>query len=162
MSMKIYTVSFFGHRRIEDVWETENRAERLIRSLLREKEYVVFLVGRDGEFDRIISSTIRRSKSAVRNDNSSLVWVLPYATSELRDYEESFRDYYDEVEICDASATGYFKNAHQTRNRAMVDRSDLVVFCIQHKDGGAWSTMKYAKKRGVHFINIGEPARTAE
>ena len=60
----------------------------------------------------------------------------------------------DEIEICTSSAGGYFKGAHQTRNREMVDRSHLVVLCIQHESGGAWQTMKYAKKLGVPYINI--------
>ena len=47
--MNIYTVSFFGHRRIENALEIERRLEQLLQTLLRNKEYVEFLVGRDGE-----------------------------------------------------------------------------------------------------------------
>lgn len=160
--MTIFTVSFFGHRRIDQPLLIEQQLEGLIRKWLIEKEYVEFLVGRDGEFDQIISSTVRRCKRTVRDDNSTLIWVMPYPTAEFRDNEESFRNYYDEIEICDASAGSYFKNAHQTRNWAMVDKSNLVVFCIQHESGGAWQTMKYAKKQGVPCINIGEPMEEAE
>ena len=70
--MNQYTVSFFGHRVIEDPLLIEQRLEQLIRKLLKEKEYVEFLVGRDGEFDQIVSSTIRRCKRVVRDDNSRL------------------------------------------------------------------------------------------
>ena len=154
--LNTYTVSFFGHRAIEDPLLVEQRLEMLIRKLLKEKEYVEFLVGRDGEFDQIVSSTIRRCKRTVRDDNSAHVWVLPYPTAEYRDNEESFREYYDEIEICGASADSHFKGAHQARNRAMVDRSHLVVFCIQHDSGGAWQTMKYAKKQGKPYININD------
>lgn len=160
--MRIFTVSFFGHRAVEDSLAIERRLESLIRRLLCEKEYIEFLVGRDGEFDQIVSSVIRRCKREVRDDNSSLVWVLPYPTAEFRDNEDAFRDYYDEIEICEISAGGHYKNAHQTRNREMVDRSDLVVFCIQHEGGGAWKTMKYAKKQGIPFINISEPGEEAK
>ena len=38
----------------------------------------------------------------------------------------------------------------------MIDRSDLVVFCIQHESGGAWQTMKYVKKLGKPYININD------
>lgn len=154
--MNVYTVSFFGHRVIEDPLLIEQRLERLIRKLVKEKEYVEFLIGRDGEFDQTASSVIRRCKRIVRDDNSAHVWVLPYPTAEFRDNEESFREYYDEIEICGTSADGHFKGAHQARNRAMVDRSHLVVFCIQHDSGGAWQTMKYAKKQGKPYININD------
>ena len=154
--MNTYTVSFFGHRMIDNALEIENRLEHLIRTLLREHEYVEFLVGRDGEFDQLVSSVIRRCKREYRSDNSSHIWVLPYLTAEFRDNEESFRDYYDEIEVCETAAVGHYKNAHQTRNRAMVERSDLVVFCIQHESGGAWQTMKYARKQEIHYINLND------
>ena len=160
--MNTYTVSFFGHRYIENALEIERRLEQLIQTLLRNREYVEFLVGRDGEFDQIVSSAIRRCKREYRSNNSAHVWVLPYPTAEFRDNEESFRDYYDEIEICEAAAGSHYKNAHQTRNRAMVDRSDLVVLCIQHESGGAWQTMKYAKKQGKPCINLNEQLEEVE
>ena len=160
--MNTYTVSFFGHRCIENALDVERRLEQLIRTLLREYEYIEFLVGRDGEFDQIVSSTIRRCKREYRADNSAHIWVLPYPTAEFRANEESFQDYYDEIEVCEAAAGSYYKNAHQTRNRAMVDRSDLVVFCIQHASGGAWQTMKYTKKQGKPCINLNEQLEEAE
>lgn len=152
--MEVFTVSFFGHRMIDNALEIENRLKRLLRTLLREHEYVEFLVGRDGEFDQIVSSTICRCKREYRSDNSAHIWVLPYLTAEFRDNEESFQSYYDEIEVCEAAAGSHYKNAHQTRNRAMVDRSALVVFCIQHESGGAWQTMKYVKKHCIPYINI--------
>ena len=160
--MEVFTVSFFGHRMIDNALKIESRLEQLIRTLLREHEYIEFLVGRDGEFDQLVSSTIRRCKREYRSDNSSHIWVLPYLTAAFRDNEESFRDYYDEIEICEAAAGCYYKNAYQTRNRAMVDRSDLVVFCIQHERGGAWQTMKYTKKQGKPCINLNEQLEEVE
>ena len=160
--MNTYTVSFFGHRMIDNVLEIENRLEQFIRTILREHEYVEFLVGRNGEFDQIVSSVIRRCKREYRSDNSAHILVLPYLTAEFRDNEESFRDYYDEIEVCEAAAGSHYKNAHQTRNRAMVDRSDLVIFCIQRESGGAWQTMKYAKKQGIPCINLNEQMEETE
>ena len=160
--LNTFTVSFFGHRIIENALEIEGRLEQFIQALLRDHEYVEFLVGRDGEFDQLVSSAIRRCKREYRSDNSAHIWVLPYLTAEYRNNEVSFRDYYDEIEVCGAAAVGHYKNSHQTRNRAMVDRSDLVVFCIQHASGGAWQTMKYAKKQGKPCINLNEQLEEVE
>jgi len=157
LTMTTYTASFFGHRVIENPLRIEQHLEKLIRKFLEEKEYVEFLVGRDGEFDQIVSSTIRRCKRAIRDDNSTHVWVLPYPTADFRDKEDAYREYYDEIEICEDSAGGHFKGAYQARNRVMVDRSNLIVFCIQHECGGAWQTMKYAKKQGISCINLNDP-----
>ena len=154
--MNIFTVSFFGHRIIDNPFLLEQKLEDLIRELLCSKEYVEFLVGRDGEFDQIVSSTVRRCKRSVRDDNSALVLVMPYATAEYLNNEQSFHDYYDEVEICAEAAERHFKSAHQIRNRSMVDRSDLVVFYVEHSSGGAYQTMQYAKKVNANIVNFKE------
>lgn len=56
--------------------------EAHIKELLQSHEYVEFLVGRDGEFDQAVASTVRRMKRVVGDCNSSLIWVLPYLTAE--------------------------------------------------------------------------------
>ena len=152
--MKIFTVSFFGHRQIDEPFAVEERLEKKIRELLLTKEYLEFLVGRDGEFDQLVASTVRRCKRAIRDDNSALILVLPYTTAEYRNNADSFHEYYDEVEICSVSLEKYFKASHQTRNHSMVDRSDLAIFFVEHCSGGAYQTMKYAARNGAKFINL--------
>lgn len=154
--MNIFTVSFFGHRQIDNTIAIERELEKLVRNFLTTKEYVEFLVGRDGEFDQLVSSTVRRCKRTVRDDNSTLILVMPYVTAEYRNNEVSFHEYYDEIEICDESAEKYFKSAYQVRNRSMVDRSDMVIFHVEYCYGGAYQTMKYAAKLGVKYINLFE------
>lgn len=154
--MKVFTASFFGHRQLDNVFVIEQRLQEIIQELLISKEYVEFLVGRDGEFDQLVASTVRRCKRTVRDDNSELVLVLPYLTAEYRNNERSFHEYYDEVEICTESAEHHFKAAHQIRNRLMVDRSDLVVFFVEHNYGGAYQTMQYAGKANADIVNLAD------
>ena len=97
--------------------------EALVHALLLEKEYVEFLVGRDGDFDQIVSSTVKRQQRLVRDDNSSLIWILPYPTAELRNNMENFEAYYDEIEICGSAASSHPKGAFQIRNRQMVSEA---------------------------------------
>ena len=82
--MKLFTVSFFGHRIVPEFREAEERVEALIHTLLLENEYVEFLVGRNGDFDQIVTSVVKRQQRRVRDDNSALIWILPYPTAELR------------------------------------------------------------------------------
>ena len=154
--LRLYTVSFFGHRIIEDFNRAEANAEAFIRDLILQKEYVEFLVGRNGDFDQIVSSAVKRLQRRIRDDNSALVWVLPYPTAELRNNEESFRVYYDEIEICDAAENSHPKRAYQIRNRQLVERSDLVVFYVEHHSGGAYQTLRYAQGKGKRVINLAE------
>lgn len=128
--------------------------EALVHALLLEKEYVEFLVGRDGDFDQIVSSAVKRQKRIVRDDNSSLIWILPYPTAELHNNTENFEAYYDEIEICGSAASSHPKGAFQIRNRQMVKRSDLVVFYVDHTGGGAYQTMRYAQKEKKNILNL--------
>lgn len=152
--MKIFRVCFFGHRIIDNSMVIEEKLERIIRELLITKDYVEFKIGRNGEFDQLVASTVRRCKRSIRDDNSALVLTLPYMTAEYKNNTDAFHQYYDEVEICSAPTERHFKAMYQFRNRSMVDRSDLVVFYIQHPSGGAYQTMKYATRTGVTCINL--------
>lgn len=154
--LNIYTVSFFGHRYIERSSEIEHRLEKLLHELITQKEYVDFLIGRDGDFDLLASAAIKRAVREHGYGNTHFTLVLPYLKAEYRDNEQTYLEYYDEVEICTDSSNVHPKSAIQVRNRNIVDRSDLVVFCIQHKSGGAYKTIQYAKKQDKRIINLAD------
>ena len=149
--MDIYTVAFFGHRYIDNPFRIADRLAEEIRRLLSEHEYVDFLVGRDGEFDQFASSAVLRVRKQYRDDNSSLVLVLPY---EYLNNEESYHDYYSDVEISYAASKAHPKAAIQIRNREIVERADLILCCIEREKGGAWQTVRYAMKQGKDVINL--------
>ncbi|MGN1479272.1 MAG: hypothetical protein ACI4XH_05845, partial [Acutalibacteraceae bacterium] len=92
--MNIFTVSFFGHRQITDPVSIERKLEEIVLNFIASNEYVEFLIGRDGEFDQLVSSTVRRCKRTARDDNADLVLVLPYMTAEYRNNIQSFSSYY--------------------------------------------------------------------
>lgn len=154
--MDIYTVSFFGHREVERAAEIESKLNKFLHDLITPKEYVEFLIGRDGEFDLLTASAIRRAVKRYGYGNTSIILVLPYMKAEYRDNEQSYLSYYDEVEICSESSNAHYKSAIQVRNWCMVDRSDLVVCCIQHKSGGAYKTVQYAEKQGKQVRNLAD------
>ena len=64
--------------------------------------------------------------------------------------------YYDRAEVCSEAANAHFKAAIQTRNKAMVERSDMVICCIEHNSGGAYTAVKYAIKLGKKVVNVAE------
>lgn len=152
--LNIYTVAFFGHRYIDNPFLIEERLEEQIYKLLSEHEYVDFLIGRNGDFDQYVSSTVLRVRKRYRDDNSSLILMLPYPTAEYLNNEESFHNYYTEVEISYAASKAHPKSAIQIRNREMVDRADLVICAIEKETGGAWQTVQYAMKQEKPVINL--------
>ena len=152
--MDIYTVSFFGHREIENSLEVEQKLEAILTELIKTKQYIEFLVGREGEFDILAASVVKRVKKQIDYGNCSLIWVLPYMKSEFRDNEKEYFDYYDDVEVCERSSKAHYKSAIQIRNKEMVDRSDLVICCIQRKSGGAYKTVRYAERVGKQILYL--------
>lgn len=154
--LDIFTVAFFGHRYIDNPLKVEELLEEQIRKLINEKEYVDFVVGRNGEFDQCVSSTVLRVRKNIRDDNSALVLILPYPTAEYLNNEEYFYDYYTDVEISYSASMAHPKSAIQIRNREMVDRADLVIYYVEHNEGGAWQTVQYAIRQGKTVINLAE------
>ena len=104
----------------------------------------------------LASSVIKRAIRTYGCGNTHFTLILPYMKANYRDNEKHYLDYYDDVEICSESAKAYYKSAIQIRNRNMVDRSDLIICCIQRKSSGAYRTVQYAEKKGKNIINLAE------
>ena len=148
-----YTVSLFGHRTVEDYLTVENKLYELLRIAIQRKNgEVEFLVGRNGDFDLMAASVIRKLKKETGNDNIYLTLVLPYETAELRNNTEAFESYYDSIEISDT--TRNYRYAIVARNRDMVDRADLVIVYVKNESGGAYQSLKYAEKNEKRIINL--------
>lgn len=152
--LTVYTVAFFGHRYIEDLYRVETMLEERVEKLIATHEYVQFLVECNGAFDQGVASAVRRVKKRYREDNSSLVLVLPYDNAVYRNNRASFEEYYNDIEISAAAVNAHPKDAIQKRNREMVDRADLVIGYVTHRTGGAWKTIPYAVKKGVEVVNL--------
>lgn len=131
--MNTFTDRFFGHRVIDNALEIKNRLRQFIQALLRKHEHMEIPSRRSGAFDQLVSSTIRRCKREYHSDN--------IITKKLR---------------CAKLLT------HQTRNRAMVDRLDLVVVCIQQVSSGLWQTMKYVNNQAKPYINLHDKTEVTE
>ncbi|MBR1736979.1 MAG: hypothetical protein IJ736_08190 [Firmicutes bacterium] len=150
----MYTISFFGHREIDCFFRYESKIEEIIYKAAKDNPYVDILVGRDGDFDTLVSSVTQRIRRDIGKARIGLTWVMPYEKAEYTKNAEEFDKYYDNIEVCPDSLKVHPKSAIQVRNRYMVDRSDLVVFFVERDKGGAYQTMKYAIKQGKKILNI--------
>ena len=150
--MDVFTVALFGHRDIDDLRLLEEKLAPLIKELLRTKEYVAFLIGRNGEFDEFAASVIKRIQKEVGLESSDITLVLPYAVADIEYYEK----YYDSIVIPDAVANIHPKRAITVKNRWMVESSDTVIVYVQRAQGGAYTAMRYAQKIGKEVVNLSE------
>lgn len=149
------TVSLFGHRIIEDYNAVERKLYELLRIVMqRRNREIEFLIGRNGDFDLMAASLIRKLKKETGNDNVFLILVLPYETAELRNNTESFESYYDSIEINETKGRKSYKYAIPSRNKNMIDRSDMVIFFVKNETGGAYQALKYAEKNQKRIVNL--------
>ena len=70
-----------------------------------------------------------------------------------KDYNESL---YDGIIIPQELLGIHPKAAITKRNRWMVDQSDLLIAFVQRDFGGAYETLKYARRKKVSVINISD------
>ncbi len=156
--MNVYTVGLFGHRRLDRPCLVEEQLLRILKDLFSKHEFLSFLVGRNGDFDLLAAATVRRAMQMYGKERAELVLILPYPTAEWQKNQQAFLNYYGEVELCDASCNAFYKGAIQTRNRKMVERSDLVVCWVEREVGGAFQTIRYAKTQGKAVLNLAQKA----
>ena len=148
--MNIFTVSLFGHREINDLWQLDKKLSPIIRELIQTKPYVSFLIGRNGEFDEYVASLIKNVQKEIGKENNDVSLVLPYMVANCEYYEE----YYDSIIIPESLYGVHPKSAITLKNRYMVEKSDLVIVYVERDKGGAHAAMKYAEKLKKKIINI--------
>jgi len=149
--MNVFTVSLFGHRRIEDLRQLNDRLVPIVRELIQTKMHVIFLIGRNGEFDEYAASVIKRLQRETGKDNSDIILVLPYTVADLEYYEK----YYDSIIIPENVSGKHPKSAIALKNHWMIERADLVIVYVERDVGGAYQAMKYAEKRNKELVNLG-------
>ena len=148
--MNVYIVSLFGHRKVDNLRLIEERLGKIARELIRTKEYVEFLVGRNGEFDEYAASVIKRVQKEAGKENNSITLVLPYKISGIEYYEK----YYDSIIIPENVFCVHPKSAIALKNQWMVEQSKLVIGYVERNEGGAYTALKYAKKMNKDIINL--------
>ena len=142
-------MSFIGHRTLYNTREVESTLEEIISDLIREREYVEFYVGRNGDYDISVASAVKRTQKRCDSANSSLILVLPYHVKD----EDLLSEFYDEI-LIPSDRKIHFKAAISNRNEWRVDNSDLLVAYVERESGGAYTTLSYAKKQEKKTVNL--------
>ena len=148
--MEIYRVAFFGHRRIYNIREIEEKLVPILEDLICKHEFVEFYIGRNGDFDEFAAAVIKRVQKQLDRENSTLILTLPYTVKDIEYYAE----YYDEIVIPDVVGNAHPKGAITLRNKWMAEVCDLVICYIERKEGGAYAAVRYAKKNEKYVTNL--------
>ena len=114
--MEIYRVAFIGHREVDEHRQVADELDTVLSMLLKKHEYIEFYVGKNGEFDELAASAVRRLKSEW-SAFCSLALVLPYEIANLDLIEKS----YDEVIMPNDYKCHYAKENGFANTRFYVD-----------------------------------------
>lgn len=141
-------ISFFGHRNFINDQNYEKRVLEILFEIenSNQGEQLELLLGGYGSFDKFALQCARKFKASVKNVTITL--VTPYIIH--GDTEEYDIVLYPSLE----NVPKKFAITH--RNRRMVDISDLIIAFIDHKFGGAYDAVKYAKSKNKTIVNLSD------
>ena len=145
------TVTFFGHRNTpSDIGEP---AEKLLMQLIEEDGADDFLVGSEGNFDRMIYAKLKKLQKKYPQIKVKIVPAhMPTSMPSTARERENFSDTVLPEEI----AVSHPRYAINKRNEWMISRADTVVTYVQGVTGGAAKYKQYAEKKGKTVINLAD------
>lgn len=143
--MKEQTALFIGHG---ECYGVRREDVSIAARELIEKGDKDFLCGGMGDFDWIAARAVYELKAEYPDITVNL--VIPYLTFNIRN-----KELFDEIIYPDGFEKYHFKAAILQRNRYMVKESAYAICYVTHGWGGAAKTFEYAKKQGLHIVNLG-------
>lgn len=150
MFFEPYRVALIGHRYLEKIRHIEERLDNEIHHLLRIHGAVDFYIGRNGDFDIVAASRIRKAMANYGPECVNLILVLPYMVAHYDDY----RAYYSDIIIPSSLEHVHPKAAITLRNRWLVDNTDCLIAYVRSLSGGAAACCNYAIIRNKPLIRL--------
>lgn len=145
------TVTFFGHRHtLSDIGEP---AEKLLIQLIEEDDADDFLVGSEGNFDRIIYAKLKKLQKKYPQIKVKI--VLAYMPTSMPGTAHEREDFSDTV-LPEEIAASHPRYAIIKRNEWMINHADTVITYVQGVTGGAAKCKQYAEKKGKTVINLAD------
>lgn len=142
--------TFFGHRDCPD--EIKPKLREVLIDLIENEGVEMFYVGRQGQFDAIVRSTLRQLTEAYPQIRYAVVLERVPGKQEGADYSDTM--------LPEGVEKVHPHYAISWRNKWMIDHADYAVTYIIRSWGGAVQSLKRAKareRRGeMTIINLGD------
>ena len=146
-------VTFCGHAHFSKTEEYERKILAFLEEKVGDQAADMYLGGY-GDFDGFAYDCCMKYKK--NHPKVSLVFVTPYMTLEYQKNHLGYQNTrYDSIlypEIEDKP----LRFAIVYRNRYMVEKADYIVAYVSHDWGGAYTTYKYAKRKGKEIFNLAD------
>ncbi len=142
-------ISFFGHGRYTYGEKEKEKLYSVVKGIAEGQ--VVFYIGGYGNFDRIAYDCAERYKKEV-DGTAKIVFVTPYIDEIYLKNKTEFWDF-DEV-LYPPLETAPKRLSILKRNEYVVEKSDYIVFYVDHNFGGASQALEFAKRKNKRIFNI--------
>ena len=142
-------ISFFGHADFLENAFIEKKIYTLIETLAEGKD-AFFLIGEHGGFDRFAYNVCDQYRK--KHATAKIGCVIPYAWYGDR---AAAQGVFDQI-IYPPIERAPLRFAISYRNRWMVEESDAVIGYVNHRFGGAYQALAFAKRRKKPLYNLGE------
>ena len=160
IDLRAKTCCFTGHRVLpkRDIPDIRVRTERVVCSLIQEKQACFFGVGGAVGYDVLAAEVLFRLRETCY-PHIKVILVFPFDgftrswTEEQRIRYNNLLRKYDKV-VCVAAHAN--RNAYLDRNRHLVDGSAYCVsYCTDSHSGTAY-TLDYARRCQVEIFNVAQ------
>lgn len=148
-------ITFVGHSSINNCTDLSERVATAIAEYMPCNENTLFYCGGYGKFDDLCAKVCRSIKKT--HPNCEVILVTPYITEshQKKLHFLNANDLYSSI-IYPPLENIPLKYAISKRNEWMVNKADLIIAYVTHTFGGAYKTLKYARRRKKTIINLAD------
>ena len=143
------TVTFFGHTYTPDA--VAPLLEATIRELIEQSDATLFYVGDKGNFDSMARKILRKLTREYPHVRYGV--VLAYMPGKKPEFDDEDRS---DTVFPEGLERAHPRYAIASRNRWMVENSDVVVTYVTRQTGGAAKFKKMAEKKGKAVVNLAQ------
>ncbi|MBR5817463.1 MAG: hypothetical protein IKY62_02340 [Clostridia bacterium] len=144
--------SFFGHRELKITDELYSRTACEITRAIEDGCHT-FYFGGYGKFDELCYNIVAKMKE--EKPEIKRIYCVAQERYLHKNVPYFKRENYDDVIYLTPTFDYWYKSIYY-RNCAMIDKSDIIIFCAEKRESsGAYKAYKYAKrKKGKCIVNL--------
>lgn len=154
MNVDFKSCSCFGHNKINVSKHLKEKLMSIFKELISKENVKYFYFGGFGEFDDLCHSII----TELKNEYPEMYRI--FCLSDPRHQRLSKRpkwlkdEDYEEITYLDLNFDYWYSRIYY-RNCEIIDRSDFVIFYVNHTEqSGAYKALQYAKRKKKQIINV--------
>ncbi len=144
-------IAFCGHSKYTKNLTDEKMILKMLETIVND-DYCEFFLGEYGGFDRFAYDCAKKFKE--NHPKVKLIFITPYISVKHQiKYDEYQKERFDLI-IYPSLEKVPLRYAISHRNRWIIEQADVIISFITHKNGGAYTMYRLAKRKNKKVYNI--------